>query len=175
MNVPALAAWAPGGETHTIVGNGASRRLITMRRVWSSAPPGVFSVMTTASRAVAMRLRDPVLEVAGHDRVDDAARRQHRDPRRVVGGTRRGAGKHEHGAEDERDREQETTDVIDATGHRDLRRRHRTPARSRNSKQRRLQVSSLSATAATSCGSANEPVSLSVSRIVTGRPAASAT
>ena len=49
MKVPALAAWAPGGETHTIVGNGASRRLITMRRVWSSAPPGVFSVMTTAS------------------------------------------------------------------------------------------------------------------------------
>ena len=48
-NVPALAAWAPGGETHTITGNGASRMDITMRRVWSSAPPGVCSVMTTAS------------------------------------------------------------------------------------------------------------------------------
>ena len=40
----------------------------------------------------------------------------------------------------------------------------------RNSKTRRLHVSIRSATAATSAVSANEPVSLSVSRIVTGRP-----
>ena len=124
---------------------------------------------------VAVGLRDPVLEVAGHDRVDDAARRQHRNPRRVVGATGRRAGKHEDRAEDERDREQEATDSIDATEHRDLRHRYRTAARSRNSKQSRLQVSMRSTTDATSCGSANEPESLSVSRISTGRPAASAT
>ena len=43
------------------------------------------------------------------------------------------------------------------------------------SKTSRLHVSSRSATAATSAASTNEPVSLSVSRMATGRPAASAT
>ena len=46
---------------------------------------------------------------------------------------------------------------------------------SRNSNTSRLHVSSRSATAATSAVVANAPLSLSVSRIATGRPAASAT
>ena len=45
----------------------------------------------------------------------------------------------------------------------------------RDPKTRALQDSMCSTTAATSAGAANEPASLSVSRIVTGRPVASAT
>jgi NAD(P)-dependent dehydrogenase (short-subunit alcohol dehydrogenase family) len=49
MKVPALAALAPGGATHTIVGSGASSSVPTIWRVESSAPPGVFRRITTAS------------------------------------------------------------------------------------------------------------------------------
>ena len=48
MNVPALAARAPDGVTHTIVGSGASSSVDTMRWVASRLPPGVLSWMTTA-------------------------------------------------------------------------------------------------------------------------------
>ena len=48
MNVPALAACAPEGPTHTMTGSGASNSAWTMSRVASSEPPGVSSWMTTA-------------------------------------------------------------------------------------------------------------------------------
>ena len=67
MNVPALAAWPPGGATHTIVGNGASRSAHhdALRRVEAAARR--VELDDDGVRAVAMRLRDAVLEVAGHD------------------------------------------------------------------------------------------------------------
>ena len=51
MNVPALAARAPLGETYTIVGTGASSRPETMRCVASRLPPGVLIVMIRAGEA----------------------------------------------------------------------------------------------------------------------------
>ena len=49
MNVPALAARAPDGETHTMTGSGASSIDDTIRWVASRLPPGVLSWMTTAA------------------------------------------------------------------------------------------------------------------------------
>ena len=51
MNVPALAARAPLGETQTIVGTGASSRAETIRCVASRLPPGVLIVMIRAGEA----------------------------------------------------------------------------------------------------------------------------
>ena len=49
MNVPALAANPPAGATQTMTGTFASSSVPTMSFVEVSAPPGVFSLMTTAA------------------------------------------------------------------------------------------------------------------------------
>jgi hypothetical protein len=59
MNVPALAARAPLGETYTIVGRGASSRAETIRWVASRLPPGVLMVKINAGEsASAARFTD---------------------------------------------------------------------------------------------------------------------
>ena len=170
MNVPALAARAPDGATHTIVGIGASRSADDDLLRGVEAPARGVEADDDGRRPIGGGLRDPLLEVAGEDVVDDAGRRQ--DDHRPARGADRPAGQQPDEPEQQRQREQEPADT---TGHRDLRRPYRTAGASRYSKASRLHDSSRSATAATSAGSANAPSSLSTSRIATGRPAASAT
>ena len=99
MNVPALAARPPAGATHTIIGQrgarAARRRSSASRR---GCRPGCSSRDDDGGRAVAVRLRDPVLEVAGHDVVDDAGRRQHDHRRRVAARTAEPTGERARGS-----------------------------------------------------------------------------
>ena len=159
MNVPALAARPPDGATHTIVGSGASRSAQTIFCVASRLPPGVLSRMIDGRGAVGGGLRDALLEVAREHVVHDAGRRQHDDV--AARGADGRPGEQPDEPEQEREREQEPADT---TGHGDLRRPYRTAVASRYSNVSRLQVSSLSATAATSAGSRERALELVESR-----------
>ena len=93
MNVPALAARAPLGETQTIVGTGASSRAETIRCVASRLPPGVLIVMIRAGERFVAGPLHRFLDVAGHHVVDDAGQRHHVDRGGRVAGRGRGGGR----------------------------------------------------------------------------------
>ena len=125
MNVPALAAHAAGrrdpDDDRDLRLEQRADDVVASR---SRLPPGVLSLIDDRRRTVALGAGDPVGEVAGHDVVDDAGRRQ--DDDLAARGAGRSTGQQPEDPQQQREREQEPADT---TGHGDLRPAYRTAVR----------------------------------------------